>query len=303
MKLAGFLPAGVAFHSWGQRRFGNLQSKPLARSSQLKELISLSEEFGQPILGARILEVGSGHIPRIPIGLFLAGAESVATVDLNRRMQMDLVRQNLEWIAANPTEFAESCGINSTSATFRERHALLAEHASNPPKFFRASGIQYFAPTDASKTDFPNESFDLHCSVTTLEHIPPKIIRNLLIEAHRILTPRGLAIHLIDPSDHFSHQDETISAIHFLKYSKRKWNVIAGNEFAYCNRLRADDYVDLVGQTELSLLSEKRTIDDRSLQELRAGFVPHKDFNGYSKQTLATTSYQVVLQPKDAKNK
>ena len=55
----------------------------------------------------------------------------------------------------------------------------------------------------------------------------------------------GITIHFIDLSDHFQHQDKSITSINFLHYSEKEWERIAGNQFAYCNRLRAGDYLAL----------------------------------------------------------
>jgi hypothetical protein len=79
--------------------------------------------------------------------------------------------------------------------------------------------------------------------VTTLEHIPENVIIDIFKEASRILKKGSICVHFIDLSDHFQHQDGTISSINFLKYSNAHWEKIAGNEFAYCNRLRALEYL------------------------------------------------------------
>ena len=40
-------------------------------------------------------------------------------------------------------------------------------------------------------------------------------------------------MHFVDLSNHFQHQDQSITRINFLKFSDLEWNRIAGNEFAY----------------------------------------------------------------------
>jgi len=50
--------------------------------------------------------------------------------------------------------------------------------------------------------------------------------------------PTGLSIH-------FQHQDNSISRINFIRFSDNEWTNIAGNQFAYCNRLRVNDYLNL----------------------------------------------------------
>ena len=81
-----------------------------------------------------------------------------------------------------------------------------------------------------------------HISYTVFEHIPAPILSDILSEAQRVLRPSGLAIHLIDYSDHFAHSDASISAINFLQYDDAAWSRLADNPYMYMNRLRADDY-------------------------------------------------------------
>jgi hypothetical protein len=64
----------------------------------------------------------------------------------------------------------------------------------------------------------------------------------IINEGNRILSEEGLFVHLIDCSDHFSHNDKSISRINFLQYNVTQWNKLAGNRYVYVNRLRHDDF-------------------------------------------------------------
>jgi len=75
-------------------------------------------------------------------------------------------------------------------------------------------------------------------------------IRNVFQEAKRILNPVGGAVHFVDLSDRFQDQDPSISRITCLRFSEAEWERIAGHEFAYCNRLRASDYISLLHVSE-----------------------------------------------------
>ena len=69
---------------------------------------------------------------------------------------------------------------------------------------------------------------DYHISTTVFEHIPRADIARILKEAKRILKKGGVAIHFIDLSDHFQHQDKSITRINFLRYSDEEWDKIGG---------------------------------------------------------------------------
>lgn len=140
----------------------------------------------------------------------------------------------------------EICGYYDgvvEKAVFNERINLIERLKHNPGKLLSEANIIYLAPADAANIDLPDASVDYHISTTVFEHIPGEDIKRILKEAKRILKGNGIAIHFIDLSDHFQHQDESITSINFLRYSEKEWERIAGNEFAYCNRLRASDYI------------------------------------------------------------
>ena len=63
------------------------------------------------------------------------------------------------------------------------------------------------------------------------EHIPSPVLKAILNEANRVLAPNGVALHHIDPSDHFSHDDAAISPINFLRFSEAQWERLTGNQF------------------------------------------------------------------------
>ena len=101
--------------------------------------------------------------------------------------------------------------------------------------------------------------------MTVLEHVAPQALEGILREARRILKPGGAALHFIDPGDHFAHSDRTISAINFLRYSERDWQRVAGNEFAYCNRLRASDFLSMAARVGFRATRTEIEVD-KSLQ-------------------------------------
>ena len=103
-------------------------------------------------------------------------------------------------------------------------------------------GIDYLAPADARNLPFDNDYFDAHVSYTVLEHIPRDVLRDIFIEAKRIVRPAGVILHNVDFTDHFSHSDRHISAINFLKFNECDYDRLAGNKFMYMNRLRDDDF-------------------------------------------------------------
>ena len=235
-------------------------------------------------------------MPLAPIGFFLCGAESVTTVDLHRRIEWGLTRESLAWIAAHRHEvFGIYRGVVD-EGLFDKRFAILTRFQHDPGAFFKEAGIEYLAPMDAAHTRLGENSIDCHFSITVLEHIPLSTIRDIFQEAKRIVKPSGSAIHFMDMSDHFQHQDHSISKINFFRFSEAEWQRIAGNEFAYCNRLRASDYLRLFDELGYTIERQEAVVDQdamMALQEEKLQIDPA--FSGYDRADLCSTSLRVIL--------
>ncbi|WP_129677266.1 methyltransferase domain-containing protein [Candidatus Chloroploca sp. Khr17] len=209
MRFASQTPLGDRWYHWVQKKFGRLKAQPMARLPIQTEMLKWLCECGFSIEGKTLFEVGTGHMPIVPIGFFLAGAGEIITVDLNRRIDWTLTRDSLRWMVEHRHELDALYQDVVPSHIFEERFAMLQRWQADPKGFFDKANIHYRAPYDAAQTDLPERSIDLHFSVTTLEHIPYNILTDIFTEAKRILRLDGLAIHFIDPSDHFQHQDKT----------------------------------------------------------------------------------------------
>jgi hypothetical protein len=84
-------PRGDSLYKQIQRRFGNLKPDPFERVPHYVRLLGALRKIGFDINGARCIEVGTGHLPTLPILYHLAGAKEIVTVDLHRRLQWDFV--------------------------------------------------------------------------------------------------------------------------------------------------------------------------------------------------------------------
>ena len=254
-------------------------------------------DMGGKVEGKTFFEVGTGHNPIVPIGFFFCGAEKVITVDLHRSLDFGILKKSLVWMSENRDEI---CGYydgvtNPQIAQIIERMDLIDRLKEMPEKFLSEANIQYLAPADAADTGLPDASVDYHISTTVFEHIPGVDIKRILKEAKRILKKDGMAIHFIDLSDHFQHQDKSISRINFLRYSDKEWNKIAGNEFAYCNRLRVSDCLALFKEAGFDVCRKEATVDDEARKNMENGFMVDEKFRGYSVDELCVAGFRVAL--------
>ena len=210
------------------------------------------------------------------------------------------MKNNLFYLAKN-RHLLKSLYSNITNSTMlNERLDLLLEHWFTPRQFIKMANIQYLAPLDAANTTLLDNSVDYHISTNVLEHIPGEVLKNIFIEAKRILKDKGIAIHFIDMSDHFEHQDKSISKINFLRFSDNEWSYIAGNQFAYCNRLRVNDYLNLFNELRFDIVHVEKTVDENSMDKIQDGFKINKKFNSYKLEDICTTSLKIMIRKKDS---
>jgi hypothetical protein len=213
MRICSCLPFGARLYKLGQKRLGRLRANPMKRLPAQVKMVRWLNEQGMALKDCTFFEIGTGHIPLVPIGFFLSGAGRIITVDLHKRIDWGLTRGSLEWMASHRRDLEQNYQGNVVSkAVFDERFATIVTEHSDPQRFLGRARIEYLAPMDAANTQLPENSIDCHFSVTTLEHIPEVLLRDIFVEAKRILKPVGIAIHFIDLSNHFAHQDRSISS-------------------------------------------------------------------------------------------
>lgn len=237
------------------------------------------------------LELGTGWFPVVPIGLFLAGVESVRTVDLVPHLRTEHVLAAVKAVLDS------------------QRGGEIAEAAVKPDRLSELRQLGALGPTlpldeilrrlrivpligDAQSLPLPDGSVDLVCSNNTFEHIYSSVLGGILLDLARVLAPhnKGAMSHFIDLSDHFAHLDKSISAYNFLRFSARQWQML-DNSIQPQNRLRYDDYIRLHEDAGLRVVET----------EVRPGSVPellrvpvHQEFANRDPDVLAITHCRIV---------
>jgi len=238
-----------------------------------------------------ILELGTGWYPVIPILFYLSSSGSVISVDIqqwmNIRTQLDTIRKFKEWQERGLLDDLKDV-INE------ERWGRLLDLRANPgnikkEELDRIIGLRPIVG-DAGNLPMDDNSMDFICSNNTFEHIPRKVLKNILVEFQRVLHPEGLMSHFIDMSDHFAHFDKHITIYNFLKFSSRTWKKI-DNTIQPQNRMRYRDYLKLYRETGIPVSHEE--IREGSLEDLKRVKV-HPEYSSYCAEELAISHAYII---------
>ena len=301
-RVVAGLPSNLSYAVYYQmqRHMGGLRRiNPTNSLRSAVEIVRAAVDNGREVNGARVLEVGAGRRVNIPIAMWLAGADSVTTVDLNPYQRAELIAEDLDYYHANPEEIAR---IFDGVDVQQDRWDQLMSYS------FRVSGlaglldmcrINYLAPADASDLDATSHSIDLHISTNVFEHVPRESLVAILAEGGRLLTDCGLAIHRIDHSDHFWHTDSSLTPISFLQYDESTWQRLSGNRYMYANRIRVDDFYDIYRESEQEVVCTEKSTDQSVLDELKRGACElDESFSDKPLEVLATMQSTFVSRPR-----
>lgn len=305
--IVSLLPSGLGndlyYHT--QRHFGGLRkTDPRSRLQAGVDIIARVAEQNLSIVDKTFLEVGTGHQINLPIALWLCGAGQVTTVDLNPYLKAELVFEDIVYICTHRQEIEKIFGKHAEESIFQERLLTLERMTgSNLAQLLDAMSIRYLAPANATSLSLPLQSIDYHVSYTVLEHIPPEILIQVMLEGKRVLRSSGLFIHCVDFSDHFSHSDKSISPINFLQFSENEWEKISGNRYMYQNRLRVDEFMALLENADIEVISLDTCIDPKARKQLEEGMFPlDKRFQDKTTEVNATSHAWIVARPRWDRN-
>lgn len=294
------LPTSVSYaaYYWAQRRFGNLKNaNPKTKFEDGVKTWKLIQEVGHDPADKTFLEVGTGRAPIVPMAFWLMGARGTITVDVNPYMKAEMCVDALDYMSRDRAGMMDIFGSLLREERLDELLSMDRDSSFSLDSLLDLCQINYVSPADAAGTGLPGRSVDFHTSRNVLEHIPPSVLRGILEEGSRIIRDEGLFVHGIDYSDHFSHRDQSISAINFLQYSDSDWDRYAGNRYMYMNRLRHDDFMSMFESLGHHILLTVPEVDQRSLELLNSGALQVDElFRMKSVDVLSISSSWIVSQ-------
>ena len=231
LAILAAVPCGQHLHYQLQRYVTNEWPR---REVPLGQLLVAARRIYETTGGhhGHLLEIGAGRDMVVAVALRLMGAERITCIDIDRLARPELIAHAAAYMA-------NRLGVPTpTIKDWRD---------------FQAFGISYQAPATLQRAGLPTAQFDAFYSIDTLEHIPVGDLREVLLEAKRLVKHGGLFVHCIDYSDHYARSDKGLSRFNFLTYSERDWRPF-NSHFQYVNRLRHSDYLKLFAETGMTLV-------------------------------------------------
>lgn len=243
---------------------------------------------------AKILELGTGWYPVIPIYLWLHGANEIHTMDLRKWTSTERLHTTID-------KMIEKQGAVMDKGFDKSRWQKLLElRKSNAVEesVFEQLGIVPWIG-DARETTYADDEFDFICSNNTFEHVYEDVLRGILLEFRRVLNKEsGVMSHFIDMSDHFAHMDASITVYNFLQFSKDQWQKI-DNDIQPQNRLRLSDYLAMYADLIIPVSHvEKWPYDPDLLDKIAL----HPEYDSYAKDDLAVVHAYLISKNPSSKS-
>ena len=285
-------PGGVRLNTRLQHGLGGMRDFDGNVSTKVDDWVTSMgylSDVGFSVSGARLMEIGTGWHPALPLCFALAGAASVKTFDVVRLLDEKMTFRLLYSIEKHVIKIAEMTGENPDTV---QAKILEYRGCRNLGELLSKSRIEYFAPADGRDSGLELESIDLVYSNSVLEHVSPGAIPGLMQESFRVLKPGGLVMHNVACNDHYALFDKSISFLNFLQFDEREWR-FWNNPMHYQNRLRAPEFVKLTKQAGFEMISNRTHVSPETLEAL-ASLRVAPQFTHFSIDEMAATTADFI---------
>jgi hypothetical protein len=211
--------------------------------------IAVWEELnGKDVKRPRVLEIGTGWFPVVPLILYAYGAERVDSYDVRQLTSPANIRAAAGAVAALDGSFV----ARSVNTRVAHLETLAAGADSDVAERLRTMQVSFISGHFREST-VAHGSFDLAISDNTLEHVPVRQLEGLCAAMRTAVGVGGVVDHFVDASDHYAHFDRSITEYHFLRWSRLSWRLL-NNRLHYQSRLRQSDYVAIFERCGFSVV-------------------------------------------------
>jgi len=254
------------------------------RLDHAKRHIGHYQENIAPLEGKTTLELGTGWYPVVPISNFLCGADTIYTVDITPLTNLKKIKTTLAKFIVAKKAGKLAAYLNILPARWKQLEQIYNTIDNYTyTTLLEALNLKLLVEDARKLTMLTDRSIDLIHSNNTFEHVYADILEGILIEFHRLVAKGGMMSHFIDMSDHFAHNDRSITIYNFLQFSKKRWKRI-DNSIQPQNRLRFKDFLTIYERLTIPVSdTETRPGNLEDLQKVAI----HRELAHYNATELA----------------
>jgi hypothetical protein len=257
-KFFAALPFGHRLFDWVRAHLGlNREFDVGKRAYSMEEMQHMLAQVGFSVKGKHLVEIGSGWHPVLPAFFHAMGASRIVMTDIEAHITARYVHQVLDYLTEHADELSQLSSIPASN--LRQRWMALRPQGEQWRDIWAEKGIEYHAPLDFTQDNWAADSVDMVYSNSCISYIPEPILRQIFQQAQRILKPAGLMAHNLMPYDDYATTDADITPLNFLRYDEKTWARIGNCALHFQNRLRPQDYLNLLIDTGFTpRFSERR---------------------------------------------
>jgi SAM-dependent methyltransferase len=287
-KVFSALPGGTRLYNFAQ---DNITKSTHASVPRVDQKIQVGLEFwdwlksqnmSERLVRGRLLDIGSGWHPTIPLLWHSFGNDQQTLVDIcpnmNARQVADTIKHFRE-IVENPNW--------SHRSAIKRLPEKPADSAIDAASSLKPLGIRYEAPYGDHLQRSPDH-FDMVICTQVLQHIPKAVHLQIFKELFHCMKPGGVFHATVHFVGQFRSPHLRAGQYEHLTPSPALWNNWINSSMMGFNRLKGPDYRETLEQSGFRIREFKLTeptSDD--LAELRRTKV-HPSFSRYSELELAT---------------
>jgi hypothetical protein len=205
-----------------------------------------------------VLELGTGWLPIIPLGLWLSGAREIWSFDIEHLLKTERVLSVLglyrdyarRGVLADLLPEARADRMQKLEAVL-----TTAKTDEQPGTVLEKLGIHYLV-RDAQQIPLPDDAIDFFVSSGVLEYVPKRRLPQVLKEFRRVAAPGAMMSHRLNLVDQYSYFDQSITAFNFLRFTEREWRWL-DSPLTSQNRLRICDYRNLFHEAGFDIIREE----------------------------------------------
>jgi len=256
-RLLDFVPFGDKLHD-AAGRLRRSDFLTLVRGDMVRAKLARWRFFrtvaGANLVGARVIDVGTGWTGNDLILLHLFGAAAVDSVDRYPHLTVACLRASVAGLQDQLPVLVAEFGLTDAEAR------LAAIPLDSVAETLAHLGVTAHVGRELGALPLRDGSYDLFFSHSTLQCLPVAEFERTLAAAARLVRPGGLAYNDIRFVDNNYQGGAHPSPFGFLAYSDRYWSIVQSRRFNYHNRLRHMEMVQRFAEAGFELVQEKTVV-------------------------------------------